>query len=365
MKITSDIKNTAAKYFPLKIFIITFLIMAAMTTVQNFIMGAHIDYASITPASVGVLVFFWIVLSASFTFLTRWQIRSNYDQPMQRLAKATKAVAGGDFSIYVRPAHTAEKADYLDIMIEDFNKMVAELGSIETLKTEFFSNVSHEIKTPLSVIQNYAELLQSECLPNERRMEYAMAIMQYTKKLSGLITNILKLNRLEQQQILPTPESYDLCAQLGGCALQFEDIWEKKGIIFEAELEDCAAITADESLLGLVWNNLLSNAIKFTGKGGSVTLTQTSAADEIIVTVADTGCGMDEETLKHIYDKFYQGDTSHATEGNGLGLSLSLRVLQLTGGSISVKSALGEGTAFTVRLPVGHTGNTHFNKGAD
>jgi signal transduction histidine kinase len=299
-----------------------------------------------------LIIFFWALVAAAFTFYIRWQVKKNYEQPMQRMAAATKAVAGGDFSVYVRPLHTTDKADYLDIMIEDFNKMVAELGSIEILKTEFFSNVSHEIKTPLAVVQNHAELLQSNHLTEERRKEYAATIIQSTKKLSALITNILKLGRLEQQKIQPPPERYDLCAQLGECALLFEEIWEEKEISFEADFEDRATIVADESLLELVWNNLLSNALKFTGKGGTVRLTQTSTENEIFVSVSDTGCGMDENTLRHIFDKFYQGDTSRATEGNGLGLSLILRVLQLSGGTITVKSVPGEGSEFTVRLPV-------------
>ncbi|MCL2752431.1 MAG: HAMP domain-containing histidine kinase [Firmicutes bacterium] len=338
--------------FPVAIFVLTFIVLAILTTIQNKILGAYIDYDAIPAGYMIIMAAYWIVVSAAFTLFTRWQIKRNYDLPMQRLAKATRDVAGGDFSVYVRPLHTADKADYLDIMIEDFNKMVAELGSIETLKTEFFSNVSHEIKTPLSVIQNQAELLRGGRLSDERRGEYAAVIIQSSKKLSELITNILKLNRLEQQKIQPSPERYDLCAQLSECALQFEKVWEEKAINFKADIEDRAAITADASLLELVWNNLLSNAMKFTGNGGAVTLKQTSAADGITVSVADTGCGMDEETLKHIFDKFYQGDTSHATEGNGLGLSLSLRVLQLSGGTITVNSAPGKGSVFTVRLPV-------------
>ena len=352
MKKRSSSNRTRAKYFPVIIFIISFLVMATMATIQNYILGAHIDYSSVPVSSIILVVTYWTLVSAAFTLFTRWQIKKSYDQPMQRLAKATEAVAGGDFSIYVRPTHTSDKADYLDVMIEDFNKMVAELGSIETLKTEFFSNVSHEIKTPLSVVQNYAELLQSSSLTDEQRKEYVAAIIQSTKKLSGLISNILKLNRLEQQKIQPTPERYDLCTQLCECALQFEDIWEEKEINFEADLEDCATIVADESLLELVWNNLLSNAMKFTDRGGTVRLEQTSTANEIIVTVSDTGCGMSEQTLRHIFDKFYQGDTSRATEGNGLGLPLSLRVLQLSGGTITAMSALGEGSEFTVRLPL-------------
>ena len=352
MRNKSVSKHMRARNFPVTMFIITFTVMAVMTTVQNYMLGAHIDYSTVTLWQTVKILAFWFSVSAGFTLFTRWQIRKNYDAPMQRLAKATEDVASGDFSVYVRPTHTADKADYLDYMIEDFNKMVAELGSIETLKTEFLSNVSHEIKTPLSVIQNYAELLQDERLSVQLRKEYVTTIIQSTKKLSALITNILKLNRLEQQKIQPASARYDLCAQLSWCALQFESMWETKEISFDAELEDRATIVADESLLEIVWNNLLSNAIKFTDKGGTVALVQTSTDDEIVVTVSDTGCGMSDETLRHIFDKFYQGDTSRATEGNGLGLPLSLRVLQLSGGTITAKSRFGVGSELTVRLPV-------------
>ncbi len=294
---------------------------------------------------------YWALVAVALTLYARWQIKKTYEEPMHRLAKATAQVAQGDFSVYVPPLHTADKLDYLDVMILDFNTMVEELGSIETLKTDFFSNVSHEMKTPLAVIQNYAQLLQKENLTEEERREYADSILQSTRKLSSLITNILKLNKLEKQTICPVPEQYDLCQQLCDCALQFEDAWEKKDIEFIAELEDRVIIEADPGLLELVWTNLLSNAVKFTPPGGTVTLTQTSDEKEVTVSVSDTGCGMDEKTLRHIYDKFYQGDSSHSTEGNGLGLALVQRILQLSNGTITVKSRVGQGSAFTVRLP--------------
>lgn len=236
-------------------------------------------------------------------------------------------------------------------MLGDFNKMVAELGSIETLKTDFFSNVSHEIKTPIAIIQNNAELLDRENLSEEDRRECTRSIMQATRRLSGLISNMLKLNKLEKQTIRPMPEECDLCAQLAECALSFEEQWERKGIELDADMEDSAAVCADAELMELVWNNLLSNAIKFTEPGGKVTLRETSDGKTVTVEVSDTGCGMSAETVEHIFDKFYQGDTSHSTEGNGLGLALALRVLQLTDAEISVKSAPGEGSRFTVVIP--------------
>ena len=239
-----------------------------------------------------------------------------------------------------------------DVLFADFNKMVEALGSIETLKTDFFSNVSHEIKTPLAVIQNHAYLLQKNGISEETRLEYAQAILQATKRLSSLITNMLKLNKLEKQSILPMPEEYNLCEQLCDCALQFEEIWEQKNIEFVVEMEDARNICADEGLLELVWTNLLSNALKFTPEGGTITLRQVAEDSCVTVSVTDTGCGMEKETVQRIFDKFYQGDSSHATEGNGLGLALVKRILELSDGSITVESAPGKGSVFTVVLPL-------------
>ena len=269
---------------------------------------------------------------------------------MHKLAEATKKVAEGDFSIYIAPLHTSDKLDYLDKMLMDFNKMVEELGSIETLKTDFFSNVSHEIKTPLSVIQNNAELLCNEDL-NKQQQKQAEMIYYTSKRLADLISNILKLNKLEKQTITPVVQTYDVCEQLAQCAIGYEPAWEEKNLEFDADMEDYAEISADPDLMELVWNNLLSNAVKFTEPGGTITLTEKSDGDKIRVSVTDTGCGMTEETQKHIFEKFYQGDTSHATAGNGLGLALAMRVLQLTDYKIEVTSKLGEGSTFTVIMP--------------
>ena len=307
------------------------------------------------PILVQVLVplLYWALMAVLFTVITNSQIRNTYDGPMQSLGHAAKEVAGGDFSIYMKPRHTEDKLDYIDVMYLDFNKMVEALGSMETMKTEFFSNVSHEMKAPLAVLSTSLELIDGGRLSEEEEKEQLETAIAAAKRLNGLIENLLRLNKLENQTIVPKADSFDICAQLCDAALSFEPLWEKKEIEFEASLEDEAWALADEELMRIVWNNLMSNAVKFTPKGGSIRLRQISGDGEIIVSVSDTGCGMSAETISHIFDKFYQGDPSHSVEGNGLGLALVKRILQLVGGEISAESREGEGSVFTVRIPAG------------
>jgi signal transduction histidine kinase len=283
--------------------------------------------------------------------LATWVIRKRtYDKPILILSEAAKQVAEGDFSVHIDPIRKDGKKDYVEVMFDDFNKMVDELGGIEMLTSDFVSNVSHEIKTPLAVIQSYAMALQKAEAGPEQRREYTNTIISASQKLNVLVANILKLSKLENQRIQPSAEEYDLCRQLCDCALSFESLWEEKNITFSAEMDDKAVVFADKSLLEIVWNNLLSNALKFTEPGGMVSLRQSSDEDTITVAISDTGCGITEETLQRIFDKFYQGDTSHSSEGNGLGLALSLRATELAGGTILAKSEPGAGSVFTVQL---------------
>ena len=337
--------------FPVAVFVITLIFFAVITTIQMKIIGRYIDIASIRPIETIAIFGFWFLASVFFTFFVSWQIRRNYQEPLERISAAAKKVAEGDFSVYLKPQHTLDQADCLDVLVEDFNKMVEELGSIETLKTDFFSNVSHEFKTPLSVIYSNAELLQKSGQLSEEQRESEENILHSSRRLSDLIQNMLKLNKLEKQTILPAVETYDVCAQLCECAVQFENRWEEKDIEFEADLEDSAYISADPGLMELVWNNLLSNAVKFTPAGGTITLSQSTDDTDVVISVTDTGCGMTPETMEHIFYKFYQGDSSHATNGNGLGLALVKRIVELSDAGISVNSKPGEGSVFTVRIP--------------
>lgn len=337
--------------FPISLLVIFFVILLVMSGIHVglIILMNRLQLAEwLQPM---IALGYWAVIAFGLCGYTGWRIKRTYEKPMREMAEATSKVANGDFSVYIPPRHTADQLDYLDVMFQDFNKMVEELGSIETLKIDFFSNVSHEIKTPLAVIQNNAELLRRGNLSEAQRAESTETILSASKRLSGLITNMLKLNRLEKQVIKPMPEEYDLCAQLAECMLQFESVWEQKRIEPEVDMEDRTMVYADAGLLEIVWTNLLSNAMKFTPEGGTVTLRQKSDREKITVTVEDTGCGMDPETARHIFDKFYQGDTSRAMEGNGLGLALVHRVLELSDGIITVESEVGKGTKFTVVLP--------------
>lgn len=342
--------------FPAWLFFVYLFVLLLMSGIHTGIIVGMNELGWNDYIQTAIPILYWTVVAVGLTLFTRRQIQKTYEEPLHKLAKATEKVAGGDFSVYIPPLHTSDRLDYMDLMLEDFNKMVEELGSIETLKTDFFSNVSHEIKTPLAVIYNNAELLRMEDL-TDRQREYADTIFQSSRRLADLIGNILKLNKLEKQTITPDTQVYDVCAQLADCALGFEESWEKKGLDFDADMEDHGQIAADPALMELVWNNLLSNAVKFTPVGGSITLKEWSDEKNIYVSVSDTGCGMDEETRKHIFEKFYQGDTSHATQGNGLGLALALRVLQLNHFAIHVESAPQRGSTFTVTLPRGKEEN--------
>ena len=299
-------------------------------------------------ATLGNILFMCIIFSVIDSVKKSYTLR----RPLNRILDATHKVTNGDFSVRIKPVHSKKLKDEFDIVIEDFNKMIEELATTETLKTDFISNVSHEIKTPLAAVQNYATLLQDPNLTEEERIRYAQNLQDVTKRMESLISNILKLNKLENQQIFPNNKSYNLTEQLCSCMLIFEDEWEKKNLVIDTDLQDSVFIECDSELLETVWCNILSNAIKFNKDNGSIFLGLYTSKQKAVVTIADTGCGMSETTGKHIFEKFYQGDSSRSTQGNGLGLALVKRVIDIVGGEISVESALGKGTKFTVTLPL-------------
>ena len=309
-----------------------------------------LTYTSDNIAEAAKITFFNVVI-ITVLFKTADFIRRRImvDNPVKLITDAAERIMNGDFSARVKPMHGSGMEGFNQIG-ESINKMAEELSSVETLRTDFIANVSHEMKTPLAVMQNYGTLLQAPDLPEEKRIEYAKAITDASRRLADMMTNILKLNRLENQQIYSNPTTFDLGEQLCESLLQYESTWERKNIEIDTDLAENVLVSADSELLSLVWNNLFSNAFKFTEDGDKVTLTLTADETYATVKVSDTGCGMSAEVGAHIFEKFYQGDTSHATQGNGLGLPLVKRVVDIMQGEIGVESAVGIGTTFTVKI---------------
>ncbi|MBQ9926795.1 MAG: HAMP domain-containing histidine kinase [Lachnospiraceae bacterium] len=338
-------------------YLLFFLLVAFLVTCSTMLFVSTLTdtlQIELTEENVNVaakLTFFNVVLlSVLFTVIDAVRRKFTTERITKRIAEAAKKVVQGDFSVRIALVSRLGADEKFAEIIDCFNAMTEELAGVETLRTDFIANVSHEMKTPLAVIQNYGTLLQAPDLEEEKRIEYAKGITDGSRRLADMMTNILKLNRLEKQQIYPKTEEYDLGEQLCECLLGYENVWEKKDIEIETEIAEGVKVNTDSELLSLVWNNLFSNAFKFTPEGGKVSVILEATEHHAIVTVKDTGCGMTSEVGTHIFEKFYQGDTSHATQGNGLGLALVKRVVDILHGEISVESSPGKGSAFTVRF---------------
>lgn len=330
--------------------VLFFILIAAVVTVAVMVYSVLEYKCSAKSVIAGTMFAVVVALAAVCTVIDLIRRRFMTDKPVQKILDATDKIAFGDFSARIEIEHPLNHYTEYDYIAENFNKMAAELSRTEVLHTDFISNVSHEIKTPLAVIQNYVTSLQNKNLDEETRVKYAVTLASASKRLTALISNILKLNKLENQEIKPEYETINLTETLAETVLGYEELMGNKGLELECDFDEDVKIVSSPSDLEIVWNNLISNAIKFTEWGGKITVTLKKKGEKAVVTVADTGCGISQETGKHIFEKFYQGDTSHAQEGNGLGLALVKKVIDIIGGTIAVNSELGKGTTFTVEL---------------
>ncbi len=335
-------------FFLLVAFVITCCLMLFVSTLQTTL-GHEFTGEEITAAAKFTMVNV-VLISIGVAFIDYLRRKFAVERPVAKITEATEKMIEGDFSVRIKPIGKFATDDSFNEIIECINKIAEELSGVETLRTDFIANVSHEMKTPLAVMQNYGTLLQAPDLSEEKRIEYAKAITDSSRRLANMMTNILKLNRLENQQIYPNPITFDLGEQLCESLLQYESTWEKKNIKIDTDIAENVFVSADAELLSLVWNNLVSNAFKFTEDGGKITIALAADEEYATVKISDTGCGMSAEVGTHIFEKFYQGDTSHATQGNGLGLALVKRVVDILEGGIGVESAVGVGTTFTVKI---------------
>ena len=335
-----------APFISWKVLLILYLIMYFLVIAQYFIIKGLGENKGVM---ISVIVFYLFFTGLILTILFSVVQRQIYGKPLRMVAKAAKQVAEGDFSIRLSPIRKDGRKDEIEVLIEDFNTMARELQSTEILKNDFISNVSHELKSPLSVIQSYSMALKDPELDALRREEYTSTVIRATQTLSRMISNILKLNKLENQEVRPVKGAYPIGEQLRRCALGYMSQWEEKEIDFTIDVEDIM-LCSDADLLEIVWNNLISNAVKFTPKGGRIFLCSRKEKSKLTVKIEDNGPGIEKKQEAHIFDKFYQADESHASEGNGLGLALVKRVLEILDGEIRVESTPGKGTAFYVTL---------------
>lgn len=293
--------------------------------------------------SVLVLGFLSIFIGTLISIL----ISKNQIRTVINISNATQEVTKGNFDIEL---DENIKATEINTMVHNFNRMIKELKNTELFRNDFIENVSHEFKTPLSAIEGYATLLQKKDLSRDKQIEYTKKILFNTKRLSSLTGNILLLSRLENQEIEVKKENYSLDEQLREIILLFEPQWTNKNLELDIELESIDYF-GNKELLAQVWQNIIGNAIKFVSDNGKIRVILLRDNNIIKVLIVDNGIGMSSDVIQRIYEKFYQGDESHSTFGNGLGLALSKRIIDLHNGNIQVSSKEGKGTTFTIILP--------------
>ena len=327
---------------------VLFTTIAAVTTVAVLLYGFVDEKSGGNNRVVSLIMLAAIVVLALIcTAIDYFRRKYTVDKPVEKILEATDKIASGDFSVRLEIEHPYPRYNEYDSIMENLNKMAEELAGTEVLRSDFISNVSHELKTPLAVIRSYALLLRTD-LDAETRQKYADVLVSASERLTGLVVNILKLNKLENSTMTDF-ETFSLDELLADTVLTFEEKIDEKHLELFCDFSE-VKIRSSRSYLEIVFSNLLSNAVKFTPDGGRIDVTLQEKDGRAIIEVKDTGVGMSAETGKHIFDKFFQGDTSRASEGNGLGLALVKRVIDILGGEIKVESELKKGSTFSVFL---------------
>ncbi|MDY3862893.1 MAG: HAMP domain-containing sensor histidine kinase [Eubacteriales bacterium] len=337
--------------FVFSVIVMSFALVAAVYGIVLTVFGSSEVGArlAVSPVFLSLLMLGACTLIAMLLFVL---LNKCYLQPLKRLIRATKEIGEGHFDIYVEEEKRSfyQVVPELQLLIRNFNEMAQELRGIELFRNEFINNYSHEFKTPIISIRGFAHELRQEGLTDEMRAEYARIIEEESDRLARLSSNVLTLSKLENQQIVTGQTDFYLDEQIRQCILTLESDWTSKELEIIPELEPLL-YHGNEEMLALIWRNLLGNAIKFTPQGGCIRITMQISPHDVTVAVADNGIGMSREVMARIFEKFYQGDLSHAHAGYGIGLSLVGRVIHLVGGKIFVDSEESKGSTFTVILP--------------
>lgn len=332
------------RYFRFRIVVLfTAIVMAEILATIGIatLLSGLLDFSGISAT-----VWIW-VFSVVIGGVLAWYVNRVILNPITHLSEAMDKVAAGDFTVTL---HSNNRMREIKNIYDKFNLMTKELRSTEILQSDFVSNVSHEIKTPINAIEGYATLLQSTENIDEVEEAYIRKILLNTNRLSELVGNVLLLSKLDNYSIQAGKTTFRMDEQIRQAIMLLEPKWLEREIEFDVELED-VVYWGNEGLLCHVWSNLIGNAIKFSPKGGLVKIRLTEAGETLCFTVEDEGEGIPPEAMNHIFDKFYQGDSSHKQEGNGLGLSLTKGILDLYGGTVSAQNLPERGCKFTVSLP--------------
>lgn len=267
-------------------------------------------------------------------------------KPIKKISRASVEVANGTFDVHIQ--HKGK--DEIGELVKNFNIMVQELKANEYLHKEFVSSVSHEFKTPLSSINGFAELLKTQDLSKKEKEEYTDIIIQESKRLSNLSSNLLRLSKLDHQAVQFRRAIFQLDEQIRRVILLLQDNWENKQIQLQVDL-DQVSFRGDEELLQQVWLNLLVNAIKFTPEHGEISVILKKQHSGLVFSIRDNGIGIRESDVKRIFERFYKADKSRSDHGTGLGLSIVKKIVEIHEGKISVESEFGKGSLFKVVLP--------------
>lgn len=324
------------------IMLITAVIMFCLTI--TLLRAGYIKSSNDAPH---LFLFFIFLISVAIGTVISLFVAKKILKPITAISKASSEIAKGNFDIRLMEESRIKEIRELN---RNFNIMVQELSGIETLRNDFVVNVSHEFKTPIAAIEGYAMLLQDTCLSETERSEYAQMIIDSSRQLATLSGNILTLSKLEAQEVVLEKKMYRIDEQIRQAILLHEAGWSSKEINLEISMPSMTYY-GNEKLLMQVFMNIIGNAVKFTPVRGKIGIQLSSNENTTYVRVSDNGCGMNDDVIKHIFDKFYQSDSARKSEGNGLGLALAKRIIELCQGEIMVKSEVGKGSTFTVCLP--------------
>ncbi|MEL7649157.1 MAG: HAMP domain-containing sensor histidine kinase [Sedimentibacter sp.] len=330
---------------------LTFSIFLITSAIISFIVLLSVKMGLIDVTQPHNRIFFMIIpllFSVAIGTMVSFITGPVFLKPIRKIIDATNKLARGDFSVRLNITKPPELVELSD----SFNQMAEELGGIEVLRSDFVNNFSHEFKTPIVSIKGFAEMLKHDDLTQEERDEYLDIIIDESVRLASLATNVLYMSKIETQSILTERNDFNAGEHLRQCILILEAKFSKKNVEINADIQDFN-MRGNKEMLSQVWVNLLDNAIKFSDEGGTVEVVLRQEANEAVALIMDNGCGIDENSKNHIFDKFYQADKSHATSGNGIGLAVAKKIVDLHGGTITFESEPDRGTVFCVRLPVG------------